>query len=211
MDHAAIRTAELNLGYTEIRAPFAGRLGRNQAPVGALISVAGAALNTLVQLDPIYVTFNPSETDLGEIQKARVAGKIAVDILLPGETQADHKGELTFVDNAIDRSTGTIVARATIANADLSLLPGQYVRIRLAIGMEPDALMVPQTALGSNQLGKYVYVVGEGNKVDQRLVSLGPTDGALVAVMKGVSEGEHVINGNLQKIGPGALVQPLLQ
>jgi multidrug efflux system membrane fusion protein len=211
MDQAAVRTAELNLGYTEIRAPFAGRLGRNQAPVGALISVAGAPLNTLVQLDPIYVTFNPSETDLVEIQKARAAGRIAVDILLPGETQADHKGELTFVDNAVDRSTGTIVARATIGNADLSLLPGQYVRIRLAIGMEPDALMVPQTALGSSQLGKYVYVVGEGNKADQRLVSLGPTDGALVAVMQGVSEGEHVINGNLQKIGPGALVQPLPQ
>jgi multidrug efflux system membrane fusion protein len=211
MDQAAVRTAELNLSYTEIRAPFAGRLGRNQAPVGALIGVAGVALNTLVQLDPIYVTFNPSETDLGGIQKARAAGKIAVDILLPGETRAEHKGELTFVDNAIDRSTGTIVARATIANADLSMLPGQYVRIRLAIGIEPDALMVPQTALGSSQLGKYVYVVGEGNKVDQRLVSLGPTDGALVAVIKGVSEGEQVINGNLQKIGPGALVQPLLQ
>jgi multidrug efflux system membrane fusion protein len=211
MDQAAVRTAELNLSYTEIRAPFAGRLGRNQAPVGALISVAGAALNTLVQLDPIYVTFNPSETDLVEIQKARAAGKIAADILLPGETQAHHRGELTFVDNTVDRSTGTIVARATLGNADLSLLPGQYVRIRLAIGTEPDALMVPQTALGSSQLGKYVYVVGEGNKVDQRLVSLGPTDGALVAVMKGVSEGEHVINGNLQKIGPGALVQPVLQ
>src|SRR5258705_244850 len=126
-------------------------------------------------------------------------------------TQARHKGELTFIDNAVDRSTGTIVARATIGNADLSLLPGQYVRIRLAIRTEPDALMVPQTALGSNQLGKYVYVVGEGNKVDQRLVSLRPSDGYLVAVMKGVSEGERVINGNLQKIGPGALVQPSLQ
>jgi multidrug efflux system membrane fusion protein len=211
MDQAAVRTAELNLSYTEIRAPFAGRLGRNQAPVGALISIAGAPLNTLVQLAPIYVTFNPSETDLVAIQNARAAGKIAADIFLPGETQQRHQGELTFIDNAVDRSTGTILARATIGNADLSLLPGQYVRVRLAIRTEPDALMVPQAALGSGQLGKYVYVVGEGNKVDQRLVSLGPSDGSLVAVLKGVSEGEQVINGNLQKIGPGALVQPMLQ
>jgi multidrug efflux system membrane fusion protein len=211
IDRAAVRSAELNLSYTEIRAPFAGRLGRNQAPIGALISVAGAPLNTLVQLDPIYVTFNPSETDLIEIQKARATGKITADILLPGETQARYRGELTFMDNMIDRSTGTVVARATISNADLSLLPGQYVRIRLAIRTEPDALMVPQTALGSSQLGKYVYVVGQGNKAEQRLVMLGPTDGNLVAVLKGVSEGEQVINGNLQKIGPGAAVQPSLQ
>jgi multidrug efflux system membrane fusion protein len=210
-DQAAIRTAELNLSYTEIRAPFPGRLGRNQAPVGALIGVVGAPLNTLVQLDPIYVTFNPSETDLIEIQKARAAGRIAAEIFLPGEAQARHGGEVTFIDNAVDRSTGTILARATIGNADLSLLPGQYVRVRLAVGTDPDALMVPQTALGSSQLGKYVYVVGPGSKVDQRLVSLGPSDGELVAVLKGVSEGDRVIKGNLQKIGPGTLVQPLLQ
>jgi len=210
-DQAAVRTAELNLSYTEIRAPFAGRLGRNQAPVGALIGVAGAPLNTLVQLDPIYVTFNPSETDLVEIQKARATGKIGADIFLPGETKARHSGEVTFIDNAVDRSTGTILARATIGNADLSLLPGQYVRIRLAIGVQPDALMVPQTALGSSQLGKYVYVVGPGNKADQRLVSLGSSDGGLVTVLNGVSEGDRIINGNLQKIGPGASVQPLLQ
>jgi multidrug efflux system membrane fusion protein len=153
-----------------------------------------------VQLDPVYVTFNPSETDLIEIQRARAAGTIAADILLPRETQASHQGELTFIDNTIDRSTGTVVARATISNADLSLLPGQFVRIRLAIRMEPDALMVPQTALGSSQ-----------HKADQRLVSLGPADGSLVAVVKGVSEGERVISGNLQKIGPGAAIQPLLQ
>ena len=97
------------------------------------------------------------------------------------------------------------------SNSDLSLLSGQYVRIRLAVRTQPDALMVPQTALGSSQLGKYVYVVGEGNKVDQRLVSLGPADGPLIAVLKGVSDGEQVINGNLQKVGPGALVRPLPQ
>ena len=209
MDQAAIRTAELNLSYTQIRAPFAGRLGRNQAPVGTLIGANGAPLNTLVQLDPIYVTFNPSETDLAAIEKARTAGKVTADVLLPGEAQARFSGELTFIDNTVDHSTGTIIARATISNTDRSLLPGQYVRVRLHVGAEPDALMVPETALGSSQLGKYVYVVGEGNKADQRLVSTGVSHDGLIVVRKGVSEGDRVINGNLQKIGPGALVRPL--
>ena len=209
MSEATVRTAEINLAYTEIRAPFDGRLGRNQASVGTLISANTSTLNTLVQLNPIYVSFNPSESDLTEIQTARAAGKVVADVLLRGETESHHKGELTFLDNAVDRATGTIVARATIENTDLALLPGQYVRIRLAIREQADALMVPQTALGSNQLGKYVYVVGEGNKADMRLVSLGPTDGALVAITKGVSENDKVISGNLQKIGPGAPVQPL--
>ena len=209
MDQAAIRGAQLNLGYTEIRAPFAGRLGRNQAPIGTLVSPGGAALNNLVQLDPIYVTFNPSETDLIELQKARSAGKVDAEIFLPGETKASDKGELTFIDNSVDRATGTIAARATIGNADFHLLPGQYVRIQLHVREQPDALMAPQVALGSSQLGKYVYVVGEGNKVDKRLVSLGQTDGDLVAIVGGVAEGDQVIVGNLQKIGPGMPVQPM--
>ncbi|WP_158815331.1 efflux RND transporter periplasmic adaptor subunit [Methylocapsa sp. S129] len=209
MDQAAIRGAQLNLGYTEIRAPFAGRLGRNQAPIGTLVGASGTVLNNLVQLDPIYVTFNPSETDLIELQKARAAGKVEADILLPGETQPSQKGELTFIDNMVDRATGTITARATIGNADFHLLPGQYVRIQLHIREQPDALMAPQIALGSSQLGKYVYVVGAGNKVDQRLVSLGRTDGDLVAITGGVAEGDQVIVGNLQKIGPGMPIQPM--
>ena len=210
-DQAAVRTAELNLSYTEIRAPFNGRLGRNQAPIGTLVTVGGAPVNTLVQLDPVYVTFNPSENDLAEILKAKARGPVPAEVMVPGETEARHKGELTFVDNSIDRSTGTILARATIKNQDLSLLPGQYVRVRLAIRSQPDALLVPQAALGSSQLGKYLYVVGEGNKVDMRLVSLGPTDGDQVAILKGVNEGDQVISGNLQKIGPGMPVQPLPQ
>jgi multidrug efflux system membrane fusion protein len=209
MDRAAIRAAQLNLDYAEIHAPFNGRLGRNQAPIGTLVGASGTVLNNLVQLDPIYVTFNPSETDLIELQKARAAGKVEADILLPGETQPSHKGELTFIDNMVDRATGTIAARATIGNADFHLLPGQYVRIQLHIREQPDALMAPQVALGSSQLGKYVYVIGEGNKVDKRLVSLGPTDGDLVAIVGGVTEGDQVIVGNLQKIGPGMPVQPV--
>lgn len=208
-NEAAARTAELNLAYTEIRAPFSGRLGRNQASVGTWISVGGTALNTLVQLDPIYVTFNPSETDLPELVKARAAGKVIAEVILPGETQPHYSGELTFLDNTVDRLTGTILARATIDNKDLSLLPGQYVRVRLSVRDQANALLVPQTAIGSSQLGKYVYIVGEGNKAEQRLVTLGPTDRELVVVQNGVSDKDQIISGNLQKIGPGAPVQPL--
>jgi membrane fusion protein, multidrug efflux system len=207
-DHIAIRIAEINLGYTEIRAPFAGRLGRNQAPAGTLVSASGGALNTLVQLDPIYVTFNASETDLPAIQEARTQGKVDAGILLPGTTTPRHKGELTFLNNTIDRATGTIIGRATIGNSDFGLLPGQYVRVRLHIKDEADALLVPQTALGSSQLGKYVYLAVNG-KAEQRLVTLGAADGNMVAVEKGLSEGDLVITGNLQKIGPGVPVQTL--
>ena len=185
LDRAAAEAARLNLGYAEIRAPFAGRLGRNQAAKGALVGPASGPLNTLLQLDPIYVSFNPSESELAEIAKARAAGKVEAEITLAGPSAAPREGELTFLDNSIDKSTGTISARVAIANPDFALLPGEYVRVRLHIKDEPNALMAPQTALGSSQMGKYLYVVGAGDKAEQRLLTLGPTDGALVSVVSG--------------------------
>jgi len=211
VDQAAIEMARLNLSYAEIRAPFAGRLGRNLAAKGALVGPATGALNTLVQLDPVYVTFNPSESELAEIDKARAAGKVEAEVSAPDEPSLTRKGELTFLDNAIDRSTATIVARVTIANHDFALRPGQYVRVRLLLRDQPDALMAPVAALGSNQMGKYVYVVGQGDRAELRPLELGPSDGALVSIVKGVSEGERVIVGNLQKIGPGSPVKVLPQ
>jgi multidrug efflux system membrane fusion protein len=208
-DLAAAREASINLKRTEIRAPFNGRLGRNQAPVGTLINSSGATVNTLVQLDPIYVAFNPSETDLAEIEKARTTGKVATDVLVPGDTTATHHGDLTFIDNTVDRATGTIGLRATIANQDFSLLPGQYVRVRVHLREQPDTLLVPQAAIGSSQFGKFVYVVGEGNKAEMRPVTLGTIEGDQVAVLKGLSEQDKVVTGNLQKIGPGSPLQPL--
>jgi membrane fusion protein, multidrug efflux system len=208
-DQAAIRTAQLNLGYTEIRAPFAGRLGKSLIHEGALINAAGTQLNTLVQLDPIYVTFNPSEIDLAEIAKDRARGAITTEVRLAGDAETRFRGTLSFLDNAVDRTTGTITARATIANPGRVLLPGQYVRVRLHVADLPDALLVPQTALGSSQLGRFVYVVGADNKAEQRFVSLGATDGPLIVIGKGLREGDRVIVGNLQKIGPGAPVEPL--
>ncbi len=206
VSRAAIRSAELNLGYTEIRAPFAGRLSRDRAPVGTLIGAGGATLNRLVQLDPIYVTFNPSETELAEIAKARSQGRLSVAVSLPGG--GEMEGELSFVDNAVDPRTGTVSARATIRNEGFRLLPGQYVRARLKLREEPGVLMVPSAAVGSGQLGKYVYVIGRGDTVEQKTVRLGRSVGDLVAA-EGVSESDRIITGNLQKIGVGMPVEPL--
>lgn len=208
-DRAAIRSAQLNLEYTEIRAPFSGRIGRNEAAIGTMVSVGGTAFNTLVQLDPIYVTFSPSETDLAAIDAARKAGPVRAEIFLTGQTKAFRKGKLSFLNNLVDQSTGTITARALFDNHDFALLPGQYVRIRLHLRDDPNALMVPQAALGSSQLGNFVYVVGKDDMVEQRMVSLGATHEGMVAIATGLAEGDRVIDGNLQKIGPGMPVKPL--
>lgn len=208
VSNAAIRSAELNLSYTEIRAPFAGRIGRDRAPVGTLIGAGGAPLNTLVQLNPIYVTFNPSERDLKDIVEARRGGTVSVDVTVPGVDGRKHKGELTFIDNTVDPQSGTITARASIRNDDELLLPGQYVSASVKLRDDDGILMVPNVAIGSSQLGKYVYVVGAGDTVEQKLVTLGQSEGDLVAV-KGVSESDRIIVGNLQKIGVGMPVAPL--
>jgi RND family efflux transporter MFP subunit len=126
-------------------------------------------------------------------------------VSLPDDASADYSGELTFIDNGVDRATGTITARATVPNPKFTLLPGQYVRVRLHVRDEPDALLVPQIVLGSSQLGKYVYVVGPDSKAEQKIVTLGPTEGDSVSVT-GLAENDRVITGNLQKIGPGSPV-----
>src|ERR1700761_2880724 len=125
LDNATVRTAEINVAYTEIRAAFTGRLGRNRAPVGTLVGGSALTLNTLVQLDPIYVTFNPSERELSTIATAREAGPVTTEITLPDVSKVHYSGTLTFIDNAVNQATGTMTARATVANPKLTLLPGQ--------------------------------------------------------------------------------------
>jgi membrane fusion protein, multidrug efflux system len=208
-DRAAIETAQLNLGYTEIRAPFAGRLSLSLVHEGALITVAGTQLNTLVQLDPIYATFNPPDTDLAQIQQYQATGPIPVDVIVGSGETAQYHGKLTFLDNSVGRNTGTITARGTIDNPDRTLLPGQFIRARLHITDQPNALLVPQAAVSSSQLGQYVFVVGKDNKLTQSFVTLGPSYGTLVAVTKGVTKGEDVVTGNLLKVGPGMTVKPV--
>jgi multidrug efflux system membrane fusion protein len=206
-DKAAIRTAQLNLGYTKISAPFNGRLGKSLVHEGALVTPQQTNINTLVQLSPIYVTFNPSETDLALIQKFRAEGDLIVDISMTGEGKPRASGKLTFLDNTVDRTTGTITARATLENVDKALLPGQYVKVRLHLTEKPDALLVPQIALGSSQMGHFVYVIGEKGTVEQRFIETGALMGDKVVINKGLNAGDKVITGNLQKIGPGMPVQ----
>jgi multidrug efflux system membrane fusion protein len=208
-DKAAIRTAQLNLGYTELRAPFDGRLGKSLVHEGALVTAQQTNINTLVQLSPIYATFNPSETDLALIQKYRAGGELTVDVMLSGEDTPRVSGKLTFLDNTVDRTTGTITARATLENADKVLLPGQYIKVRLHLTEKPDALLVPQIALGSSQMGRFVYVIGAKGTVEQRFIETGALMGDKVVINKGLNPGDQVITGNLQKIGPGMPVQAL--
>ena len=208
-DAAAIETAQLNLSYTQIRAPFAGRLGRTLVYEGALINAAGTQLNALVQLDPIYATFNPSETDLALLGDYWARKVIPAEVTIPDQEGKRYQGTLTFLDNTVDRNSGTIVARATILNPDHTLLPGEFVHVRLHVADRPGTLLVPQAALGSSQFGKYVYVADSGKAV-QRPVAIGSTYGDRVVVTKGVAAGDAVIVGNLQKIAPGTPVRPLV-
>ena len=208
VDAAAIQTAELRLSYTQIRAAFSGRLGKSQVHEGALINAAGTQLNTLVELDPIYATFNPSETELAAITKSRAKGPVPVEVQAADDPDQRFSGTLSFLDNVVDRGTGTITARATIGNPDRTILPGEFVHVRVHIADQHGALLVPQVALGSSQLGRFLYVVGKDGKAEQRIVSPGASQGALIVIDKGVSEGDRIIVGNLQKIAAGAPVQP---
>lgn len=203
---ALFQQATLNLSRTEITAPFAGRLSRTQAFEGSLISVAGATLNTLVQLDPIYVSLNPAEVDLDAITRtqahAPIEAAVAVGIAAPG-----HSGPVTFIDNQVDHATGTILVRATIGNPDHVLLPGQYVTARLHLGDQVGALLVPQAAVGAAQIGRFLMIAGEDGKVEQRIVKLGDNDGNDVVVTDGLKTGERVITEQLQKLKPGTPVE----
>jgi len=177
---------------------------------GGLISIAGATLDTLVQLDPILVSFNPVEANLDLITREQARAPIEAAVSVGGDAPGQsggHTGTLTFIDNQVDRTTGTILVRATIANPDHALLPGQYVTARLHLGDRDGALLVPQSAVGASQIGRTVMVVGEGGKAEQRVVKLGDTYGDDIVVTDGIKAGDQVITGQLQKLRPGSPVQ----
>jgi multidrug efflux system membrane fusion protein len=210
LSRAQIRQAELDLSYTEIRAPIDGRIGQAKVDVGALVSAVNTQLATLVQLDPIYVAFAPADSDIADIQARRAAGPLSLSILQPTDARVLAIGVLDFVNNAVDPSTSTIIMRGAAPNPDKALIPGQFVRVRLDLGVREGALVVPQRAIASDQTGKSLAFVTADNRVEFRPVKLGAAiDAANQIVESGLKPGDRIIVEAVQKMFPGMPVQPM--
>ncbi len=221
---ARLEQAQLDLGFTRITAPIAGRVSKRNITVGNLVQVgAGDAsvLTTLVSIDPIYVSFHVDEPVLlryqdyfrktrPEVPPAEVKKLgVQVEIGLANETGYSHTGIVDFIDNRVDAATGTIPARAVFENPEQILTPGLFVRVRVPFGEPQPSLLVPEVAIGSDQATKFVMVVDAQNVVEMRPVELGAsTDDRLRVVKKGLVAGERVIVNGLMRARPGAPVLP---
>jgi RND family efflux transporter MFP subunit len=206
--------AEIDLGYTDVTAPFDGVVSARQVSIGQLVGAnSPTTLATIVQMDPIWVNFNASESDVLQV-RANLAksGKttadllgIAVEVGLQNEDGYPHRGKLDYVAPNVDPSTGTLAARASLDNADRSLLPGYFVRIRIPSKPQP-ALLVPDVALGSDQGGRYVLVVNQDNVVEQRKVEPGQLVGELRVIESGLTKDDRVVVGGIMRAIPGEKV-----
>jgi RND family efflux transporter MFP subunit len=209
------QTAQINLGYTNVTAPFDGFVSARQVSLGQLVGASSTptVLATIVQLDPIWVNFTASERDVLNV-RATLASRgettaallgIRVEVGLQNEGDYPHHGKLDYVAPNVDPSTGTLAARATLDNGDRSLLPGYFVRVR--IPSKPAlALLVPNVALGSDQGGRYVLVVNTDNVVEQRKVEPGQLVGDLRVIEDGLTKDDRVVIGGIMRAIPGEKV-----
>ena len=208
-DRAAITQAKLNLSYCTIRAPLSGRIGRGMVDVGNLVGPGeNTVLASIVQLDPIYIYFSASSRELPQIVQHQQRGELPVTVMLADQSTHPHQGKVDFLNNTMDSATATLKIRAVVPNPEKTLLPGQYSRVRLLVAQKSDALLVPAQAVGDDQGGQFVLVVGPDNKVEKRSIVAGPTYQSLRVIDKGVQVAERVITEGLQKVQPGMVVQP---
>jgi multidrug efflux system membrane fusion protein len=214
---ARLAQAELDLSFTRIRAPIAGRTGEARVTVGNLVNPGETLLTTVVSLDPVYVTFDGDERAYLRYQQlAREGGRPSsrdaanpVLVGLSNEEGFPHRGEMDFVDNALNPATGTIRGRAVVANPDGVLTPGLFARVRLLGASRADALLIHEHALLTDQDRRYVYVLGEGDVALRRDVALGPQVEGLRVVEQGLAPGDRVIVNGVRKIFfPGQRVNP---
>jgi len=209
---AALTQAEVNLDYTDIRAPIDGRIGITKYTVGNLVNPASGVLATIVSQDPIYVLFPVSVRDLDNIRAARREengdlAKIDIRIRLANGEEYPQRGRWNLTDPQVDHQTDTLLMRATIANPDGRLIDGEFVTAIIEERREQPRLVIPQAALQIDQSGYYALVVDDQHKVEQRRVETGPDRGTDIVVTSGLKEGDNVIVDGVQKVRPGLLVQ----
>lgn len=220
---AAVDAAALNLTFTRVTAPISGRASRAIVTVGNLVSSGQTLLTTIVSLNPIYVTFNADEQAYLKFEKyARLDGRPQPSIergAAPGnpvyvglddERGFPHAGRLVFMDNALDPNTGTIRARALLANPDGQFVPGLFARVKLVGNDHYPAVLIKDSAVGTNQTAQFVLVLGAGNQLRYRAVRLGPMVDGLRVVRSGLKPGETIVVDGLMQVRPGMRVSPQL-
>jgi len=213
---AALRGAELNLAFTEVKAPFTGRISESRVDAGNLVTAGDTLLATIVSTDPIHLVFTASEADFlkyerlhkrGDRPGARTAAH-PVEARLIDEQGWPHKGTMDFVANELDRASGTITLRAVFPNPDHLLAPGLFARLRLIASGEYEALLIPDAAVLSDQASKIVMVVDAGGTVSAKRVGLGPLYRGLRVVRSGLAADDRVIVAGVQRARPGGKVVP---
>jgi membrane fusion protein (multidrug efflux system) len=208
-DEANLRTAKINLSYTDIVAPIAGKIGRTSLTKGNVVGPESGPLTTIVSQDPMYVTFPVSQREFLEAQdssRERDTKSIKVRIRFSDGSTYDQLGVINFIDVSVDRTTDTVIARATIPNPKGVLIDGQLVRVVLESGKPEEAVVIPQSALIADQQGVYVFVVEDGKAAVKRL-KLGDESGTDVVVEDGLATGAQVIVEGLQNVRTGIAVR----
>lgn len=214
---ATIRDAALDLQFSQVTAPFTGRIGRHLVSVGSLVSGSRAGtspttlLATIVSLNPIHLEFDMSESDYLAWQHANHGATSHADVTinLDGDGHYSLHGTLDFIDNVVDRSSGTILARATVPNPDLSITPGQFARLRVALGRSAPVLLVPEAAVVPDQSGHMVMAVAANGIAVPKVVHLGELDDGLRVIRSGLAAGDRVIIHGLVRVQPGMRVTPV--
>lgn len=207
-DKAAVETAKLNLDYCEIRSPINGRTGSLQVKVGTLIKAqADTAMVTINQIAPTYVTFSVPEDQLAQIRTSMAHGPLAVDANVPNDPTGPARGQLSFIDNTVDSTTGAIKLKAMFPNQERKLWPGQFVNVVLTVGKEANATVVPSEAIQTGQQGPYAFVVKQDHTVENRILSIGRTVGRETVITKGIAPGETVVTDGQLRLIPGFKVE----
>jgi membrane fusion protein, multidrug efflux system len=208
LSKAAVDTAKLNLDYCFIRSPIDGRAGQRLVDLGNVVNPGpGTGLLVIQRLDPMYADFTIPEKDLTSVQRAIAAGQARAEVRLPDEPDSPREGTLTFLDNAVQDGTGTVKLRATIANGDWRFWPGRFVKVRLVLGTQKGAVLVPASATQTSAKGPFVYVVKDDSTAELRPVTVGQRQGDLVAVASGLKGGERVVTAGQLGVTPGGQVR----